>query len=84
MQLPLPNELALVGFLFSVWLSEVVCEKVFNVSPLLGQVTVGIILGPSLLDMVPQVEGLMLLGNIGLYCIVIESALAFGKCAIQF
>ncbi len=82
--LPLPNELALIGFLFALWLSEVVCDRMLRVSPLLGQVGIGIILGPSLANIVPQVAGLMLIGKIGLYCIVIESALSFGAWLFAF
>eukprot|EP00300_Choanocystis_sp_HF-7_P026091 c28687_g1_i1.p1 GENE.c28687_g1_i1~~c28687_g1_i1.p1 ORF type:complete len:430 (-),score=83.79 c28687_g1_i1:7-1296(-) len=75
MELPLKNDLIFVAFFAAVWASELVCSSLLRVSPLLGQVVVGLLLGPAEADIVPFTEALVLLGRLGLYCMVIESAL---------
>ena len=76
--LPLQDDVIVIAFFAAIWLSELICNHVLKVSPLLGQVVVGILLGPAQLDIVPYVDAFMLLGRLGLYCLVIESALGIG------
>lgn len=42
---------------------------------MLGQVVVGILLGPSLANVVPHPAAWQLLGRLGLYCAVVESSM---------
>ncbi|CAN0519639.1 unnamed protein product, partial [Laminaria digitata] len=70
----LGNELHVVLLLFVVWSAELACKRV-NVSPIIGQITAGLIIGPALLDLFAHVEVFRLLGKLGVMIVVIESGL---------
>lgn len=62
---PLLLELEVVLFLFSIWGAEASFSTVLRASPLLGQIIVGILLGPALADIIPFVSSFQLLGKLG-------------------
>lgn len=66
------NELRLVLLLFVVWTTELACSRA-AVSPIIGQIAAGVVVGPGLLDLVPHVEALKLLGKLGVMLLVVES-----------
>lgn len=70
----LTSELHVVLLLFIVWLSELACKRV-NVSPIIGQIGAGLVIGPALLDLFAHVEVFRLLGKLGVMIVVIESGL---------
>ena len=71
----LEHELAVVLLLFVVWTAELPCKRM-NVSPIIGQIVSGLVVGPALLDIFPHAEVFGLLGKLGIMIIVIESGLA--------
>lgn len=66
------DELRLVLLLFVVWITELACARA-AVSPIIGQIAAGVVVGPGLLDLIPHVEALQLLGKLGVMLLVIES-----------
>lgn len=70
----LDNELRLVLLLVVVWVTEVVCKRL-NISPIIGQILAGLVLGPALLDIIPYVKAFRLLGKVGVMVLVVESGL---------
>ena len=70
----LDNELHVVLLLFIVWSSELACKHV-NVSPIIGQIAAGLVIGPALLDLFAHVGVFRLLGKLGVMIFVIESGL---------
>lgn len=66
------NELRVVLLLCVVWLMEAACTRI-NVSPIIGQITGGLMVGPALLDLIPHVEAFKLLGKLGVMILVVES-----------
>ncbi|KAL1495156.1 hypothetical protein AB1Y20_017021 [Prymnesium parvum] len=61
-------------FITMVW----VVGKVFSrlgMPTLIGEIAVGVIMGPHLLDVVPKFEALMLYGEVGLMLLVLEAGL---------
>jgi len=73
-----PMEMKLVYisiFLFLVRFGGFICERI-NTSPIIGEVIVGAILGPPLLDFVPFPNGLKLAGLLGIQLAVIEAGIA--------
>lgn len=71
----LENELRVVLLLFSVWSTELVCKRV-KISPIIGQIAAGLLVGPALLNLIPHVEAFSSLGKLGVMVLVIESGLA--------
>lgn len=71
----LENELRVVLLLVTVWITELACKRL-NVSPIIGQIAAGLVVGPALLDLIPHVEALRLLGKLGVMVLVVESGLA--------
>ncbi|CAN0354651.1 unnamed protein product [Ectocarpus sp. 12 AP-2014] len=69
------NELRVVLLLCVVWLMEVACTRI-NVSPIIGQIAGGLVVGPALLDLIPHAEAFKLLGKLGVMILVVESGLA--------
>ncbi|CAN0335991.1 unnamed protein product [Discosporangium mesarthrocarpum] len=64
-----------VILLFAViWFAEKACRRT-NVSPIIGQILTGIVLGPALTDLIPEPHALGLLGKIGIMILVTESGL---------
>lgn len=70
----LGNELRLVLLLVAVWLTERGCKRL-HVSPIIGQILAGLVVGPALLDVIPFVDAFRLLGKIGVMILVVESGL---------
>lgn len=66
------DELRLVLLLFVVWITELACGRA-AISPIIGQITAGVVVGPALLDLVPHVDALKLLGKLGVMLLVVES-----------
>lgn len=69
------NELCVVLLLVAVWTTELACKRL-NVSPIIGQIAAGLVVGPALLDLVPFIEAFRLLGKLGVMVLVVESGLA--------
>lgn len=61
----LERELAVAGLLALVWAFEKVAERGLRTSPVLGQLVAGILVGPPLANLVPNVDALRLLGKVG-------------------
>lgn len=66
------NELQVVLLVFGVWIMEMGCTRI-NLSPIIGQIVAGLVLGPALLDLIPHVEAFKLLGKLGVMILVVES-----------
>lgn len=66
------NELRIVLLLFAVWMTELACARA-AISPIIGQIAAGVVVGPALFDLVPHVEALKLLGKLGVMLLVVES-----------
>ncbi len=60
-------------YLSAIWIFGFVGEKILLMPALVGQIFAGIVCGPALLDIVPQPEAFVLLGEIGLVLLVIEA-----------
>lgn len=70
----LDDELRLVLLLAAVWSTERACKKI-SISPIVGQILAGLVVGPALLDLIPYVEAFRLLGKVGVMILVVESGL---------
>lgn len=68
------DELRLILLLLAVWATELGCKRL-DVSPIIGQIAAGLVVGPALLDLIPYVEALRLLGKLGVMILVVESGL---------
>lgn len=68
------KELQLVLLLVTVWVTERLCKRV-NVSPIIGQILAGLVVGPALIDVIPHVQAFRLLGKVGVMVLVVESGL---------
>lgn len=66
------DELRVVLLLVAVWASELVCRPL-NVSPIIGQIVAGVVVGPGLLDLIPHIDAFKLLGKLGVMLLVVES-----------
>lgn len=66
------DELRLVLLLVVVWTTELACARV-AISPIIGQIAAGVVVGPALFDLVPHVDALKLLGKLGVMLLVVES-----------
>lgn len=64
-------------FLLSLYLAgDVLCRRCSRIVPsLVGQIAVGVALGPAVADFVPVPEAWVLLGNIGLVLLICEAGL---------
>jgi len=69
-------------YLFAVRIGGALCEMI-HASPIVGEVIVGAILGPTCLGWVPFPSGLMLIGLLGVQLAVIEAGLATDMDAIK-
>lgn len=63
------------AFLSAVYASGLFCSRVMGMPSLVGEILVGIIMGPNLLDIVPIEEAFVLLGEIGLILLVLEAGI---------
>ena len=61
-------------FLACLLFAGVIFER-FGSPALIGEIMVGCILGPELLDVIPHVGAVMLLGQVGLVFLVLEGGL---------
>jgi len=61
-------------FITALWLVGKACERIALPS-VVGEIIVGLILGPELLDLAPKWEALALVGECGLILLVIEAGL---------
>lgn len=59
------RELQWAALLVALWLLGRAAERGLGVSPLLGQIVAGTVLGPALLDVIPHVDALRLAGKLG-------------------
>ena len=64
-EFPLVDEFSLILLFVVIWAFEIIFLNGLRASPLIGQILAGILLGPALLDIVPFVDALRLLGKIG-------------------
>jgi len=62
-----------VVFIFVVYVAGKFSKRVLQTPSLVGEIIAGIILGPELLDFVPNVEAFVLFGEIGLFLLVLEA-----------
>lgn len=65
---------ASVGFLTAIYVAGYLAGRLFKMPSLVGEIVAGIVLGPSLLSIVPNAEAWVLLGEIGyvVYCSVMS------------
>lgn len=75
MELVLQDELSLIAFFAALLLLEIVAHRFIGTSPIVGQLLAGILLGPSLANIVPYSDALRLLGKLGVGILVVESGL---------
>jgi len=69
-------------YLFAVRIGGMLCER-FKMSPIVGEIVVGAVLGPTLLNWVPYSSGLMLVGILGVQLAVIDAGLATDMAALK-
>jgi len=70
------NEVLSTVFLGVLWAVEKGGNNI-GISPVISNIFVGIVMGPSLLDVVPYVEAVKLVGKLGVMMLVIEAGLMF-------
>lgn len=68
MPFALADESFTVALLCGVWLTEKLFERRLGMSPILGQLCAGVLLGPPLANAVPFVPALRLIGKLGGPC----------------
>jgi len=61
-------------FLVGVWIAGK-CVKLVGWPPLVGEITIGLILGPNLIDFVPFPDAFKMIGQLGLVLLVIEAGI---------
>ncbi len=76
MQNEFNNQVFLCFFMFSIWFLRKIF-LFFKMSPLIGEILAGIILGPHLLNVVPYQDALKFLGYFGMILLMIESGIDF-------
>lgn len=64
---------ASIIFLACIYMAGVFSAQLLKMPSLVGEIVAGIILGPSLLNFVPNPEAFVLLGEIGLILLVVEA-----------
>lgn len=62
-------------FLAAIYVAGVLSARVFRMPNLVGEIVAGIVLGPPLLEFVPNAEAWVLLGEIGLVILVLEAGI---------
>jgi len=72
----LENEVFSTIFLGLIWLVEK-GGSLLGVSPVISNILVGIVMGPALINKVPYVEAVKLVGKLGVMMLVIEAGLGF-------
>ena len=60
--------------LFLIWLTGRIC-KIVRAPALVGQIIMGMIIGPNGTNIAPKHDGLMLAGELGLMLLVLEAGL---------
>lgn len=71
----LEAELHVVLLLVVLWTAERLCKRA-GVSPIIGQIAAGLIVGPALFDLFTHVGVFRLLGKLGVMIVVVESGLS--------
>jgi len=69
--------------LFCLWFCGAVFEEYGNCPALIAEIVVGCVLGPEVFDVVPEVEGIKLVGLLGLLLIVLEGGLHIELVTMQ-
>mmetsp|Transcript_13192 Transcript_13192/g.18670 ORF Transcript_13192/g.18670 Transcript_13192/m.18670 type:complete len:807 (-) Transcript_13192:178-2598(-) len=64
-----------VLFLTAIYIAGQISSRLLAMPSLVGEIVAGIILGPNLLDFVPNAEAFVLLGEIGLILLVLEAGI---------
>ena len=64
-----------IVFLTAIYVAGVISARVLKMPNLVGEIVAGIVLGPPLLDFVPNAEAWVLLGEIGLIILVLEAGI---------
>lgn len=59
------------GFLMALWLAGFAFRR-FQLSSLVGEIVIGIAMGPGGLDVIPQWEGFALLGKLGVFWLMFD------------
>lgn len=70
------NFIYFFAFIFGICLIRKILVRI-NISPLIGDVIIGIIFGPHLLNLLVFWESIMFFGFIGLYLLILESGINF-------
>jgi len=66
---------ASIVFFAAIYAAGVVSSKLLRMPALVGEIFCGILLGPNLLQFVPNVEAFVMLGEIGLILLVLEAGI---------
>eukprot|EP01060_Flectonema_neradi_P014034 TRINITY_DN20752_c0_g1_i1.p1 TRINITY_DN20752_c0_g1~~TRINITY_DN20752_c0_g1_i1.p1 ORF type:complete len:426 (+),score=73.66 TRINITY_DN20752_c0_g1_i1:81-1358(+) len=69
------NEISLIGFISLLWVIDKGCQQI-GVSPLVGNLLTGIVMGPALLDVVPYPDAMKLIGKIGVLLLIVDGTLS--------
>lgn len=71
-----------VGFLTVLWLAGYLFRRM-QLSSLVGEIMVGIALGPGGLDVIPESEGFALLGKLGVFWLMFDGGAHFSLSSLQ-
>lgn len=63
MNYPLLEELKIALLFWSIYVSDKLFGQALGVSPIIGQILIGMVLGPAVLDIVPFVDAFRVLGK---------------------
>lgn len=66
---------AAVVFLSSIYAAGIFASRVLRMPSLVGEIFCGILMGPNLLNFVPNVEAFVMFGEIGLILLVLEAGI---------
>lgn len=61
--------------LFALWAAGTISEEYLSCPALIAEIVIGCILGPEVLNVVPEVDGISMVGLLGLLLIVLEGGL---------
>lgn len=66
---------ACIFFLSCVYFSGFISARFFSMPTLVGEILAGIVFGPNCLDLVPNAEAFVMLGELGLVLLVLEAGI---------
>ena len=69
------DEISLIGFLSLIWIIDKGC-RLIGISPLVGNLLTGIVMGPALLNVVPYADAMKLVGKIGVLLLIVDGTLS--------